>query len=678
MEQNRCPGCMNIKSGAVCEHCGFDERRQNAPHQLQIGTALQDRYLVGRALGQGGFGITYLGWNRYLEKKVAIKEYYPAIFVDRNATYDTTVVCRTEQMEGFFAENRMRFLREAKTLAKLEEVPQIVSILDFFEANNTAYIVMEYLQGSDLRAYVKKKGGCLSPTETFSIMRPVMAALVKVHEAGLVHRDISPDNIMLQYDGSVKLMDFGAVRSVNNAAVDKELTQATQAIVKHGFAPVEQYSAKGSIGPWTDEYALCATMYYCMTGKVPENVHDRIDEDKDIDWDTVAGLTDRQKEILQKGMAIRAKDRYRSIRELMDALFAQTAQADAELEAAKRDAERKEAERREAERLEAERCEAEQRAAEKLKTTPKSGKKKRLLLLEAIVLAAVILGVAIAPKNNYSIDEFAQRDTVSAGGLHTVGLKADGTVVAVGQNGQGQCKVEGWRDIVAVSAGFYHTVGLKSDGTVVAVGSNVDGQCNVTGWRDIIAVSAGAYHTVGLKSDGTVVAVGDNGHGRCDVSGWRDIVAVSAGANHTVGLKSNGTVVAVGNNGHGQCNVAGWRDIIAVSAGDYHTVGLKSDGTVVATGWNDNGQCDVTGWTDIVAISAGHNHTVGLESHGTMVATGWNGSGQCDVSGWGDIVAVSTGGYHTVGLKSDGTVVATGWNGNGQCKVSGWKDIRIP
>ena len=322
MEENRCPGCMNIKNGIVCEHCGFDERRQNAPHQLQIGTALQDRYLVGRALGQGGFGITYLGWNRYLDKKVAIKEYYPSAFVDRNAAHDTTVVCRTEQMEGFFTENRKRFLREAKTLAKLEEVPQIVSILDFFEANHTAYIVMEYLQGSDLRDYIQKQGGRLSPTQTLNIMRPVMAALVKVHEAGLVHRDISPDNIMLQYDGSVKLMDFGAVRSVNNAAVDKELTQATQAIVKHGFAPIEQYSARGSIGPWSDEYALCATMYYCMTGRVPMNATDRIEEESEINWDEIQGLTAQQKEILRKGTAIRAKDRYHDIRQLMDALFA--------------------------------------------------------------------------------------------------------------------------------------------------------------------------------------------------------------------------------------------------------------------------------------------------------------------------------------------------------------------
>ena len=324
MEDNRCPGCMEIKDGTVCGHCGFDEEKQNEHHQLQIGTVLQEKYVVGRVLGQGGFGITYLCWNRYLERKVAIKEYYPSFLVERHTGFSTKVTCKSERMAESFAENRMRFLREAKLLAKLQDAPQIVSILDFFEANDTAYIVMEYLQGSDLKSYVRKKGGHLTPKETFSIMRPVMAALAQVHEAGLVHRDISPDNIMLQPDGSVKLMDFGAARSVNNPGVEKELTQATQAIVKHGFAPIEQYSAKGSIGPWTDEYALCATMYYCMTGAAPESVHDRIDEDKDIDWDRVEGLTEKQRQILRKGMEIRAKDRYRSIRELMADLFEQT------------------------------------------------------------------------------------------------------------------------------------------------------------------------------------------------------------------------------------------------------------------------------------------------------------------------------------------------------------------
>ena len=230
----------------------------------------------------------------------------------------------------------------------------------------------------------------------------------------------------------------------------------------------------------------------------------------------------------------------------------------------------------------------------------------------------------------------------------------------------------------AITAGFGHTVGLKSDGTVVAVGDNEDGQCDVADWADVAAIAAGYYHTVGLKSDGTVVAVGRKDSGQCDVSGWTDIVAISAGGHHTVGLKSDGTVIATGWTPKGQCDVSDWTDIVAIAAGFYHTVGLKSDGTVVAVGWNSDGQCDVSGWTGIVAISAGRYHTVGLKSDGTVVAVGDNEDGQCDVSDWADVAAIAAGFGHTVGLKSDGTVVAVGDNEFGQCGVSGWSDIKLP
>lgn len=275
-------------------------------------------------------------------------------------------------------------------------------------------------------------------------------------------------------------------------------------------------------------------------------------------------------------------------------------------------------------------------------------------------------------------DEIAVRATISARNSHTVGLKTDGTVVAVGGNEYGQCDVNSWTDIVAISAGDKYTVGLKADGTVEAVGRNDDGQCEVSDWTNIVAVSAGGLHTVGLKADGTVVAVGYEEYGRCDVGDWRDIVAISAGNSYTVGLKADGTVVAAGSNSFLQSDVSNWTDIVAISAGGYHTIGLKADGTVVAVGWNKYGQCDVSDWTDIVAVSAGNRHTVGLKADGTVVAVGHNEDGQCEVSGWTDIVAISAGDVHTVGLKADGTVVAVGNTENGQCDVSDWADIKLP
>ena len=274
--------------------------------------------------------------------------------------------------------------------------------------------------------------------------------------------------------------------------------------------------------------------------------------------------------------------------------------------------------------------------------------------------------------------EITERKAISAGGSHTIGLRANGTVVAVGDNDFGECGVDGWTDIVAAAAVTNHTVGLTADGTVVAVGNNASGQCDVEGWTDIVAVSAGMNHTVGLKADGTVVAVGSNAKDKCDVDGWTDIAAVSAGYSHTVGLKADGTVVAVGSNTKDKCDVDDWADIIAISAYSLHTVGLKADGTVVAVGSNASGQCDVDDWTDIIAVSAGISYTIGLKADGTVVAVGNNDDGQCDVDDWAEIAAVSAGAYHTLGLKSDSTVVAVGDNDNGECDVDGWTEIKTP
>ena len=196
---------------------------------------------------------------------------------------------------------------------------------------------------------------------------------------------------------------------------------------------------------------------------------------------------------------------------------------------------------------------------------------------------------------------------------HTVGLKADGTVIAVGRNDENQCNTKNWKDIVAVSAGHFYTVGLKSDGTVVATGENLKGGCDVQDWKDIVAISAGGQHTVGLKYDGTVVAVGQNDESQCNTKDWKNIVAVSAGSGYTVGLKSDGTVITAGSdngpdaNGYmvptGKCNVQNWKDIIAIFAGSSVTIGIRSDGTVIAVGYNGEGQNNVHEWELLGSIS---------------------------------------------------------------------------
>lgn len=321
-----------------------------------------------------------------------------------------------------------------------------------------------------------------------------------------------------------------------------------------------------------------------------------------------------------------------------------------------------------------------------------------IVILKAVIIPGIRYNKAIAELNNGNTvqavsllmgaknykdsDELLSgllpKTSISAGDSHTVGLKSDGTPVAVGFNEYDQCVIFHWKDITSISAGGYHTAGLKSDGTVVAAGYNHNGQCDVSDWNNIVSISAGHMHTVGLKRNGKVIAVGNNAYEQCNVHEWKNIVAISAGRFHTVGLKNDGTVVAVGDNQYEQCNVADWNNIIAISAGSFYTVGLKSDGTVVAVGNNQYDQCNVSDWKDIVAISAGHHHTVGLKSDGTVIAVGRNEAGQCNVSKWKDIATISAGSSHIIGLKSDGTVVATGNNNYDQCNVSDWKDIKLP
>lgn len=298
--------------------------------------------------------------------------------------------------------------------------------------------------------------------------------------------------------------------------------------------------------------------------------------------------------------------------------------------------------------------------------------------------------------------ELVQKSVIDAAGMYTIAIEEDGTVKASGilpqlsKHSSGK-NIEEWENIVSVAANWDHVVGLKADGTVEAVGQNANGRCNVGEWKNIIAIDAGGTHTVGLKSDGTVVAAGDNTYGQCDVEKWENIIAIAAGGWHTVGLKSDGTVVATGKNNypelavryrrdqiikghklseHKPCNVGGWKDIIAITAGASHTVGLKSDGTVVAAGFNGYTQCETQKWEDVVAVSAGDYLTMALNADGTVRVIGWNSYKECSVSDMKDITAIAAGFWHTVAIKSDGTAIARGNNRYGQCEVEDWRNIR--
>ena len=262
-----------------CSECGRPYGSvETEPFALKPGTILDGKYLVGEMLGQGGFGITYIGFDLLLEQKVAIKEYYPMSTGMVSRENSTTVVWSSAVMQKSGMEKGFdSFLKEARKMAKLGGIPGVVGVKSVFIQNETAYIVMDFIEGETLLKKLQREGPMDYGT-CISLMTPIMQALAEVHKHGIIHRDISPDNIMVQSDGRLILLDLGAAKDLDIQGKDGNV-QSSQMVAKHGFSPVEQYGQAGKIGPWTDVYAMAATIYYCCTGVLPPSATDRTIDD---------------------------------------------------------------------------------------------------------------------------------------------------------------------------------------------------------------------------------------------------------------------------------------------------------------------------------------------------------------------------------------------------------------
>ncbi|OUO78018.1 hypothetical protein B5F53_12505 [Blautia sp. An249] len=318
-----CMGCMrNIgASRSVCPYCGFQKNEyisRLSPKILPAKTILAGKYLLGKVLGEGGFGITYLAWDLNLEIPLAIKEYFPNGLASRSCYGNQ---CSLSIVSGSLRSNYehglQRFADEARTLARLQKFPGIVNVRDFFFENSTGYLVMDYIKGMHLGAYVKKNGP-FSEQEALSIMKPLIQSLQEVHKLGMIHRDISPDNILREPYGNLILIDFGSAR-MSTGEESKSLT----ILLKRGYAPLEQYQSHGRQGPWTDIYALCATLYYMMSGKVSQESIERISEDQLVPLHVITETEVSQKtsRIIQAGLALKASERYQNLDAFIKALY---------------------------------------------------------------------------------------------------------------------------------------------------------------------------------------------------------------------------------------------------------------------------------------------------------------------------------------------------------------------
>lgn len=319
MEMYRCINCMKEmeKGETLCRHCGFGAAEYTQPlNALKLNTILYGRYLVGRVMGQGGFGITYVGYDLKLELKVAIKEYCPKSLASRDHSASNVLQWSFSQEQyQKWKECIERFSSEARKMAKLDELSGIVRVRDCFQENQTAYIVMDFAEGITLKQYLNQNGK-IDYRTCVEMLLPIMDSLSVMHTRGLIHRDISPDNLMVQGSGrdvKVKLLDFGAAVDV---AVEHSGT--SESIVKRGYSAPEQYMENGVVGGWSDVYAMAAVIYRCSAGEEIPEAMERILKPSEF---SLKGIKNKKAmEILTKALAIKPEERIRTMAELKASL----------------------------------------------------------------------------------------------------------------------------------------------------------------------------------------------------------------------------------------------------------------------------------------------------------------------------------------------------------------------
>ena len=302
-----------------CPYCGFDlaENEKKYPVALRAGTVLNDRYIVGRVLGQGGFGITYLAWDTQLEAKVAIKEFMPGELATR--VEGTTVSVLSADRSEDFTYGAERFQEEARTLAKFIGNPNIAAVTSYFDENDTSYFVMDYIEGISFKTYIANHGGKVSVEDTLNVMIPVLRALTAVHQEGFIHRDVTPDNIYITKDGMVKLLDFGSARY---SIGDK--SKSLDVILKVGYAPKEQYIRRSRQGPYTDVYSCAACFYAALTGFLPPEALERLDRDELVPVSQCGvDIPEYLDKAVLKGLAVQPEDRFQSAEEFLNAIESQ-------------------------------------------------------------------------------------------------------------------------------------------------------------------------------------------------------------------------------------------------------------------------------------------------------------------------------------------------------------------
>ncbi len=728
-----CMAQIDDTSQPYCPKCGrlFDVHySQN--YELPAGTFLNDgRYLVGRSIGTGGFGITYVGRDMKLDKKVVIKEtFYSGVFHRdcSNPNTDNPLAVSFDIDEVSIEEIAYKTQKECLSLSKGERYSNIVKVYDYLFENRTSYIITEYINGKTLHDRIVAIGR-FKWHDLYDKMKPLMLCLASLHREGLLHRDIKPQNIMIRRIHETMeefvLIDFGLARTAQSFIVDSAFTP--------GFSPPEQKTPEETDGTYMDVYSLGATIYNALTGEIPPeatsaNVFENFPQLRYLhsNYQVPQNVVEALEYALEPDYTRRCKTIDGFIYKLEEN---SVPAAMSPLQFDPRPQIQNVSQVRQSQQQALYQrpvyppypngnvfiSKSNDQSADENSVFPLPlSAKTQSIAINFLYIMGIKLNGEIITSGGIRMYPFAQisRDkmelgkqmdemkkelksdantikswnnvsSISLGNYHSlsrhcVALLSDGTVKAVGSNSFGECNTRDWQNVIAIYTGENYTMGLRANGTVYAVGDNTMGQCNVESWRNIVSIAVGPGHSIGLRADGTTVAAGDNSYAQSMVSSWSDITAVATSRRHSVGLRSDGMVYSTGDNSYGQCELHTWRDVCAISVSAAHTVGLLTNGRVRAVGNNNEGQCNVKNWRNITAVSASTDHTVGLRADGTVVATGNNEYGQCNVEEWDNIMEIYTYYRCTVGLKWNGTVVATGFNDYGQCNVKSWKNIKFP
>ena len=551
----KCPSCGTSSPGIsnFCAKCGH--ALQGATGRLDAETLLEGRYVIIGLLGRGGMGAVYKAIDLRLDKTlVAIKEM-------------STAALGPGKLEKALE----AFKKEASMLIKLRH-HSLPRVTDFFSAGDDRwYLVMDYIEGKTLETIIQRLGRVLEK-ELIDWALQMCDVLGYLHgqEPPVIFRDIKPSNIMLTLNDEVKLIDFGIARHFNPAT-----SSDTTSFASIGFAPPEQFG-EGQTDHRSDIYSLGVTLHYLLTGVDPAKnpfkfapPDQLVSASKELS-DLVMQMVETDPMARPQGVGV-IKNRLLGIREKVQGsasteVIEPISEADSQVgitelhPVASTIADSEEVgislgtgdRSFSVTKIDEKTPDARQGRYE---TVKRSGKH---LWFSAFHPWKVVLGGLFCLSLLVAIIFGIKAFVSGVGGLHD----EDSVIRDNGAENEVVFELiinEYSRPVLA--AGVFHTVGLRSDGSVVAVGNNEKGPCNVSSWSNIVAVAGGLDHTIGLRSDGSVVAVGLNGYGQCDVSSWSNIVAVAGGRNHTIGLRSDGSVVAVGYNYYGRCDVSHWSDI---------------------------------------------------------------------------------------------------------------------